>query len=369
MFSIPIYQPTLAGNERDYVLDCIDSNWISSKGKYVNEFQDQFASYVGARYAVAVCNGTTAIHAALLALGIGEGDEVIVPTFTYVASVNAILYTGAKPVFVDSLPDTWQVDPEDVARRISDRTKAIMGVHVYGQPCRIDQLQALAQRHRIFLLEDCAEALGSRFGTEHVGTHADVATYSFYGNKTITTGEGGMVVTSDKTLADRLNRLRGQGLAPYREYWHDIVGYNFRMTNICAAIGLAQLEQIEGFLRRKRQIAARYQQALIGTDLTPHLEAPGTTHSYWMCSVLVARSEDRDPMRKHLADHGIETRPLFYPVHTMPMYQSRYQRHPVAEDLAWRGINIPSWPGLSDEQVDTVIGALRSYSPTEPRPL
>jgi perosamine synthetase len=362
MFQIPVYQPTLAGREREYVLDCLDSNWISSKGKYVTAFESAFAEQVGNRYAVAMCNGTIALHAALLALGVGPEDEVLVPTLTYVASVNAITYTGATPVFVDSLRDTWQIDPSDIERRIGPRTKAIIAVHVYGQPCQIDRLREIATHHNLFLIEDCAEAVGSYFGGKHVGTNCDIATYSFYGNKTITTGEGGMVVTSDKTLANRLIHLRSQGLAAYREYWHDVVGYNFRMTNICAAIGLAQLEQLDGFLRRKRDIAVAYEAAMDGTALTPHREASGTTHSFWMCSVLVADPMQRDIMREHLKEAGIETRPVFYPVHTMPMYQKRFERHPIAEDLAWRGVNLPSWPGMSDEQIATVTDSLKAFA-------
>ena len=211
--TIPLYMPDLSGNEKRYVTECLDSTWISSKGQFIEQFETRFAEYFGGRHAVAVCNGTVALHLAMVTLGIGPGDEVIVPTLTYIASVNAIAYTGATPVFVDSLPDTWQMDPADVKRKITARTRAIMAVHLYGHPCRMDALAALAREHDLFLIEDCAEAIGTRFNGRHVGLFGDIATFSFYGNKTITTGEGGMVVTNDETLHERARRLKGQGLA------------------------------------------------------------------------------------------------------------------------------------------------------------
>ena len=204
-------------------------------------------------HATSVCNGTMALHLALVALGIGPGDEVIVPTLTYIASVNAITYTGAAPVFVDSLPDTWQMDPEDVRMKITPNTKAIMAVHLYGHPCDMEALTKIADDNGLFLIEDAAEAFGSKFRGRHAGSFGDISCFSFYGNKTITTGEGGMVVSDDDTLYDRSLHFKGQGLAKHREYWHDMIGYNYRMTNICAAIGLAQMEQVDSFLSRKRE--------------------------------------------------------------------------------------------------------------------
>jgi perosamine synthetase len=360
-FKIPLYQPTLAGNEQANVMECLTSNWISSKGRFLGEFERKFADYTGSSYAVGVCNGTVALHLAAVALGLGPGDEVIVPTLTYIAPVNAITYTGATPVFVDSVAATWQMDCADVRRQITKRTRAILAVHLYGHPCNLGELRAIADEHRLFLIEDCAEAFGSRFQGTHVGRHGNIATYSFYGNKTITTGEGGMVVTDDKTLYSRLLHLRGQGLAAHREYWHDIVGYNYRMTNICAAIGLAQLEQADQFLSRKRAIALRYRAAAADCGLAFHEEAAGVVHSYWMSSVLVPDTVQRDPLREHLRQRGIETRPTFFPVHTMPMYSVRFQHHPIAESIGWRGINLPSWPGMQDADVQTVIEALRSF--------
>ena len=361
MITIPVYRPSLTGNEKKYVNDCLDSTWISSKGKYINEFENAFADFVGIQHAASVCNGTVAIHLALIALGVGPGDEVIVPTLTYIASVNAIAYTGATPVFVDSLPDTWQMDPGDVKKKITSNTKAIMAVHLYGHPCDMDALCALAKEYDIFLIEDCAEAIGSKYKGQHVGTFGDIATFSFFGNKTITTGEGGMVVTNDETLFDRAVHFKGQGLAKHRQYWHDVIGYNYRMTNICAAIGLAQLEQVDKFLERKKEIAAFYKSGFNDTAIEFHESHADVIHSYWMCSILVSNADIRDPLRDYLADAGIETRPLFYPVHTMPMYASKFQRHIIAENLGWRGINLPSYPVITNEELVTIVEAIKNF--------
>ena len=302
-----------------------------------------------------------ALHLALVTLGIGPGDEVIVPTLTYIAAVNAIAYTGATPVFVDSRQDTWQMDPDEVRRKISSRTKAIMVVHLYGQPCDMDALQKIAKEHELFLVEDSAEAFGARYHQRSTGTFGHFGAFSFYGNKTITTGEGGMVVTSDPELAERARLFRGQGLAANREYWHEVIGYNYRMTNICAAIGLAQLERAGEFLSRKRELAKMYQQQLAGLPVEVHREAPNTTHSWWMISILTADPADRDPLRAYLREQGIETRPLFSPAHTMPMYEQSGSNYPVAEDLSRRGINLPSWPGLTDEQLKIITSAVSAY--------
>lgn len=359
--TIPVYRPSLAGNEKRYVMECLDSTWISSKGKFIPEFEGQFCKFVGSSYASCVSNGTVALHLALLALGIGQGDEVIVPTLTYIASVNAIAYTGAAPVFADSEAKYWQLDPQDVVRKITPKTRAIMAVHLYGHPCDLDSLRAIARENKLFLIEDCAEAFGTRIRGKHVGSWGDISTYSFFGNKTITTGEGGMVVSDDKTLIERVRHFRGQGLADHREYWHDVIGYNYRMTNVCAAIGVAQLEQATGLIDKKCQIAGWYKELLAGTSVRIQPEEAGKTSSNWMVSVLVKESEQRDPLRRSLADHGIETRPFFYPVHTMPMYSKHYERHPVAEDIAWRGINLPSWPGLTRSDVELVCSSIKAH--------
>jgi perosamine synthetase len=361
MHKIPIYQPSLSGNEKKYVSECLDTNWISSKGRFVKAFEESFSNYIKVKHSTAVSNGTVALHLALLALGIGPGDEVIVPTLTYIASVNAVCYTGATPVFVDSLETTWQIDPDDIKKKISSKTKAVMVVHLYGHPCDMGDIMNIAKSNDLFVIEDCAEAIGSFYKDRHVGGFGNVSTFSFYGNKTITTGEGGMVVTNDDTLYERVVHFKGQGLAKYREYWHDVVGYNYRMTNICAAIGLAQLENVEDVLKRKRMIAYWYKTKTTGLPVTFHDETGDVIHSYWMCSILVNNPDDRDSLRVYLGNAGIETRPLFYPIHTMPMFSARYQQHSVAENLGRRGINLPSWADLEEKDVDYIINEIKSF--------
>lgn len=359
---IPVYEPVLGPEVRANVLECIDTNWISSRGAFIERFEAEFAKLTGVPHAASVSNGTVALHLAMLALGIGAGDEVIVPTFTYIASVNAIRYEGATPVFVDSLEDSWQLDPADVERKITPRTRAIMVVHLYGQPADMPRLAEIARRHDLRLIEDCAEAFGSLIGERHVGTWGDVSTYSFFGNKTVTTGEGGMVVSLDPAIDARVRKLKGQGLAGTREYWHDEIGYNYRMTNICAAIGLGQLSMADQFMARKRDIAARYRDGLAGAPVRFFWEMPGTTSSYWMNCIAVDDAESRDALRHHLAAAGIETRPAFYPAHTMPMYSAYAAgEYPVAVRLASAGLNLPSSPALTDEDVDIVISAIRQH--------
>ena len=362
MYKIPVYQPSLKGNEKKYVNECLDSTWISSKGKFVSLFETAFANYIDVKNATTVSNGTVAIHLALLALGIAKDDEVIVPTLTYIASVNAIAYTGAKPVFVDSLQDSWQIDPADVEKKITSKTKALMAVHLYGHPCDMDSLVQICNKHNIFLIEDCAEAIGTMYNGKHVGTFGDISTFSFFGNKTITTGEGGMVVTNDETLYDRSVHFKGQGLAKHREYWHDVIGYNYRMTNICAAIGLAQLENIEQVLYEKKRVADTYRSLLYNTPIVFHDQVgENVYHSYWMCSLLTRDAKEREALRAHLEIKGIETRPLFYPVHTMPMYSNQYQRHPVAENIGWRGLNLPSYPELKQEEIEFICKEINNF--------
>lgn len=348
----PVYKPFLTGNEKKYVLECLDSTWISSKGKFINEFEKKFSEYLGVNYATSVSNGTVALHLALLALGIGPGDEVVVPTFTYIASVNAITYTGAKPVFVDSDLRHWQMSNNDVMKKISKKTKAILAVHLYGHPCDIEELEQIAFENKLYLIEDTAEAFGSKYNNKFVGTFGDISTFSFFGNKTITTGEGGMLITNSYELSKKIVRLKGQGLADSREYWHDIVGYNYRMTNICAAIGLAQLENIFFIINKKRKIAKWYRRELSKLPVIFHDELDERFFStYWMVSILVESAELREKLRAHLAKYGIETRPTFNPVHLMPMYFEKKLTFPVAEELGRRGINLPSYPELNEEDV------------------
>ena len=361
MHQISVYQPDLSGKEREYVLECMESTWISSKGKFIGRFESGFADFVGATYAASVCNGTVALHLALLVLGIGAGDEVIVPSLTYIASVNAIRYVGATPVFADSLPDTWQVDPLDVERRITPRTRAILAVHLYGGASDMIALSNLCAHHNLRLIEDCAEAIGTRLNGRHVGTFGHIATFSFFGNKTITTGEGGMVVSRDAAIDKEVRHLRGQGLASDREYWHDVIGYNYRMTNICAAIGTAQLERTDKILRQKTLLAQRYREALTDTPITFQTPTAGESPSHWMVTILTPTAADRNTLRDSLKIAGIETRPAFHPAHTMPMYLHEHDRLPVAEDIAARGINLPSWHQLPDPDLERIVSIIRSF--------
>jgi perosamine synthetase len=358
---IPVYKPSLNGNEKKYVIDCLDSTWISSKGQYIEKFESGFKEYIGIKNATAVCNGTVALHLALIALGIGPGDEVIVPTLTYIASVNTIKYCGATPIFVDSNKETWQIDLKDVKQKLSPNTKAVIAVHLYGHPCDLKGLRRLCDENSIFLVEDCAEAIGSKYEGKHVGTFGDISTFSFFGNKTITTGEGGMVVTNDTTLHNRAVHFKGQGLAYHRQYWHDVIGYNYRMTNICAAIGLAQLEQIDEILLRKSKIAKIYFDNLSNEHLEFHLPIGDVFHSYWMVTILTKLEENRDKLREYLSKNNIETRPMFFPVHTMPMYSAKFERHINAENIASRGINLPSFPDLTDDELNLIINTCQQF--------
>ncbi|WP_027164693.1 DegT/DnrJ/EryC1/StrS aminotransferase family protein [Mesorhizobium sp. WSM3224] len=360
MARIPVYEPFLGGNVSAYVNECLTTGWISSRGAFISRFENAFAEYVGAEQATSVANGTVALHLALEALGIGAGDEVIVPSFTYVASINTILQTGAKPVYVDSLPDTLQVDPHAIRNAITPKTRAVMAVHLYGHPCDMDAIPALCRENDLLLIEDCAEGFGTRWKGQHVGRFGDAATFSFFGNKTITTGEGGMVLARSADVMDRCRRLKSQGVSLDREYWHDMLAYNYRMTNIQAAIGLAQLEIADSLLGQKKIIAQSYKQALAGLPLQTHEPIGPVDHSFWMCSLLVDDPTQRDPLRRHLAENEIETRPFFSPAHLMPHCRADITL-PIAENISARGINLPSYPGLTPEQLERICDAVASF--------
>lgn len=360
-YKYPVYQPSLGSKEKENVLECLDSTWISSKGKFISQFENSFSEFIDVKHSAGVCNGTVAIHVALLALGIGEGDEVVVPSFTYIASVNTINYTGAKAVFIDSNLKTWQIDPTKIEEKITKRTKAIMVVHLYGQPSEMDSILTIAKKHKLFVIEDCAEAFGSLYNGKHVGTFGDIATFSFFGNKTITTGEGGMVATNNSIIHEKVFHLKGQGLAKNREYYHDIIGYNYRMTNICAAIGCAQLEKADKLIQKKIEIANWYENKLSNLPVVFHSQVGNAKHSFWMVSILLKDSEERNKLRSHLKENGIETRPTFYPVHLMPMYFEKGLSLPVAEDLGNRGINLPSYPDLRENDIEFVCNKIKEY--------
>lgn len=358
---IPLYQPYLSGNEKKYVNQCLDSTWISSKGEFVQLFEKKFSEYTGIKYSTTICNGTAALHAALLAVGIMPGDEVIVPTFTYIASVNSITYCGAKPVFIDSVLETWQMDSGLIEKKITTRTKAIMVVHLYGHPCEMTKILAIAKKYNLLVIEDCAEALGTKFNNKFVGTFGDISAFSFFGNKTITTGEGGMIASNNQELIEKSKLLKGQGVSPTREYWHIVVGYNYRMTNIAAAIGVAQLEKIEEIINKKRQIAFWYKKYLSKLPVIFHNEKDNVFHSYWMVSILVYKAADRELLRNCLKENGIETRPAFPPVNSMPIYDNKTDLFPVATDLANRGMNLPSYPELTEKNIKNICDVIKNY--------
>lgn len=360
---IPIAVPLLDGNEKAYVLDCLESTWISSIGKYVERFESAFAEYCGVRHALTCSNGTTALHLALLALGVGPGDEVIVPTLTFVATANAVSFCGARPVLVDSEPETWNLDPALVEARIGPRTKGIIVVHLWGHPANVAPLREIARRRGLFLLEDAAQAHGAVYRGARVGSLADVGAFSFFGNKIVTTGEGGMVTTDDTALAERMRLLRSQGMDPQRRYWHPIIGYNYRMTNVAAAIGLAQLERIEDLLGRRREIAAWYRHELAGVPgLSWQADTEWARHAWWMVTPLMDLDSPavREDIIPQLARRGVEARPVVYPVHEQPPYAPDVagERFPVAERVARRGINLPTWVGLTRDDVRYVCEGL-----------
>lgn len=356
---IPVSEPTLLGNEEKYVLDCLRSNWISSLGKYTQNFEKAFASFCGVKHAIAVVNGTAALHVALLALGVGKGDEIIVPTLTYVATANAVTYCGARPVFADCKFDTWNIDISQIESLITQRTKGIIAVHLFGHPVDMDPLLEIAKKHRLFVLEDAAEAHGAVYKGRKVGTMGDAATFSFYGNKIITTGEGGMVTTNSDVLAEQIRLLKGQGVDPQRQYWHPVIGYNYRMTNIQAAIGLAQLEQVEELIERHRCNARLYSELLKGLpSVVLPVEKEWASHVYWAYGILLKNFyQSRNQVMECLAKRRIETRPFFYPVHLMPPYHRKVSL-PVAETISVQGIILPSSANLSNGSIHKVCQEL-----------
>lgn len=354
---IPVAEPMLGEEELNNVVEAIKSGWISSKGKFIPQFEEEFAQYCGVKHGVATANGTVALHLALVALGIGEGDEVIVPTLTFVATANAVRYTGAKPVFIDSHPDYWCIAPDKIEGAISPRTRAIIPVHLYGHPCDMDAITDIAKRRNLYIIEDAAEAHGAEYKGKKVGSFGAIACFSFYGNKLITTGEGGMCLTGDEALAEKMKILRNHGMNPEKRYWYDVVGFNYRMTNLQAAVGVAQLKKLDRFITRKREIAKTYNSLLKsvkGINLPP--EMPWAKNVYWMYSVLVTEEFgiDRDSWIKELEGKGIETRPFFSPVHLMPHY-NQGRTFPIAEELSQKGINLPSSVKLTELEIKSII--------------
>ncbi len=367
---ISVSKPTLTGNEMKYVQQAIETNWISSAGSFIRDFEVQFAAACGAKHGIACANGTVAMHLALATLGLEPGDEVIIPTFTMIATANTVTYTGAKPVLVDMEPDYWQMDIDQVAAKITSRTKAIVPVHIYGHPTDMDSLLELAQKHGLIVVEDSAEAHGAEYKGRRCGGLGDAAGFSFYGNKIITTGEGGMVTTNNRDMARLAWNLRDHAFSNERHFWHKFVGFNYRMTNLQAAVGLAQVEQMDKFVKARRQNALEYNCRLSGIPgiRTPK-EAPWAKNVYWMYGIMVDEKDfgmNRDQLRKVLADHGIETRTFFIPMHCQPVYWNDFkgQRYPVAENLCRQGFYLPSSSSLTLSEIEYVTTVIRQACPS-----
>src|SRR5579863_8649113 len=361
---IPVFTPWLPDSARRYVLDCIDSGWISSLGDYVPRFEAELARFCEARHAVATANGTVALHLALVVLGIGPGDEVLVPDLTFIATANAVRYTGATPVLVEVDPRTWGIDPQAARRRLTPRTRAILPVHLYGRPVDLDPLLELAGEHGLEVGEDAAEAHGDRYKGRRVGALGRIGAFSFYGNKIFTTGEGGAVVTNDARLAERAIFLRDHAMDPQRRYYHPEIGFNYRMTNIQAALGCSQLEHAEEILHRRQAVAQAYDAGLAGIrGLTWPQAMPWEESVCWMYSVLIEPELglDRDAVAAGLRARGVDSRPFFVPLHEQPPYRSD-DPFPVAASLSRRGINLPSGTALRPEEIATVCGALRELA-------
>ncbi len=361
---IPVAAPSLGKEEMHSVVRAVASGWISSKGKFIEEFEEGFSKYCGVKYGIATANGTVALHLALTALGIKKGDEVIIPALTYVATANVAAYCNAKPVFVEAHSEYWCMDPARIEEKITKRTRAIITVHLYGHPCDMRPILTIARKHNLYVVEDAAEAHGAEYRGKKVGSFGDVSCFSFFGNKVITTGEGGMCLTNREELARKMRILRNQGADPKKRYWYGVIGFNYRMTNIQAAIGVAQVKKLGAFIRKKRQIAAWYARGFKGladgglVGLPP--EMPWAKSTYWMYSILIndVAKHTRDEVIKGLAAAGIESRPFFYPVHMLPMYKSE-ERFPVAEAISRRGINLPSGVNLKEQEVAYVVKSLK----------
>jgi perosamine synthetase len=352
---IRVAEPVLDGREAQYVMECLKTNWISSRGTYIERFEQLLASYCGVEHCIVTCNGTTSLHLALVANGVGPGDEVVMPTLSYVATANVAKYCHATPVFVDCDPNTLCMDPARIERAITSRTKAIITVPLYGHPVDMDPILEIADRHGIPVIEDAAESLGAEYKGHRVGSLSQCASFSFFGNKTITTGEGGAITTDDSALAARMRFLRGQAVDPNKNYWHPEVGFNYRMTNIAAAIGTAQAERLDIHVQRRQQIAKWYFEELAEHQDILQLPTtmPWAKHSFWMFTVLLRRDAwiDRDAWIHELASRGVESRPVFYPIHTMPAYRSNSGSFPIAERCAKLGINLPTHGNLSRDDV------------------
>lgn len=363
---IPVCTPLLGNKEKKYIEECLHTNWISSFGKYIKLFEDAFSQYCGRKYGITTTSGTTALHLALAALNIGPGDEVIMPSFTIASTAFAVLYCGAKPVFVDSEPDTWNMDPNKIRTKITRRTKAILPVHIYGHPCDMSAIMKLANRSGLYVIEDAAESHGAEYKGKKVGGIGHIGCFSFYGNKIITCGEGGMVVTNNQKIAQRCRSLKNVAFIETKRFWHQDIGFNYRMTNIQAALGLAQFEQIEELVNRRRQNAALYSALLADVKgLTLPVERPDVKNVYWMYGILIGKDfgVNRNDLMQRLREKGIETRTFFIPLHNQPFLKKKdlasQELFPVAEDIAHRGLYLPSSSGLKRKEIEYVCYCIK----------
>jgi len=343
----PVAVPNFNGNEFKYLTDAFLSTWISSTGSYIDKFEEEFSKYSDCKYGIAVSNGTTALHVALIALGIGKGDEVIVPDLTFAATINAVLHANATPVVVDVEHNSWGINPQEIERVITSKTKAIIPVHLYGQPCNMKLIIKIAKKYNLRVVEDCAEAHGAMFNGKKVGSFGDIGCFSFYGNKVITTGEGGMCVTNDQILDQKIRVLRDHGMSKTNRYWHDVVGYNYRMTNLQAAIGLAQLERIEEIHKNRREYENNYKICLNNDKFTFQYDISGRSRITWLVSVLLDNSICKDDYLKKLKENGIDARSFFYPLSKMDIYKPYCKSDtPIANMLSKRGFNLPTYESL-----------------------
>ena len=363
---IPVNEPLLDGNEKKYLNECIDTGWISSEGPFVARFEEAAAAAVGRRHGIAVCNGTAALETAVAAFDLQPGDEVIMPAFTIISCAAALVRRGCVPVLVDSDPVTWNMEVGQIEARITPRTRAIMAVHIYGLPVDMDPLLEIARKHGLKVIEDAAEMHGQAYKGRPCGSFGDLSIFSFYPNKHVTTGEGGMVLTDDDALAARCRSLRNLCFQQKKRFVHEEIGYNFRMTNLQAALGVAQLERLEGFVAIKRRMGRRYTERLMrveGLELMP-ARTPYAENIYWVFGMVLKDSVplDAEEAMRRLGRKGIGTRPFFWPMHEQPVFRKmglfEGERYPVAERLARRGFYIPSGLALSHEQMDEVAGAV-----------
>lgn len=368
---IPVCEPMLAGNELKYVTEAVSSGWISSAGKYVDEFEKAFASYCGVNYAVGVTNGTVAIHLALAALGIGKGDEVIIPTFTMIASAFAVCYTGATPVFVDADKDTWNIDVTKIEEKITKKTKAIIPVHIFGSMCDMDEITKIAKKHNLFIIEDAAEAHGAEFKGKRAGSFSDIATFSFFANKNITTGEGGIVVMNDENLYKKCKYFKNMcfPVDGPRNYLHDNIGFNYRISNIHAAIGLAQTEKADDYKEMRIKNGILYKNHLQGIKgIYLQSEPNNVLHVHWMNAILINPEEyghTRDDLMQHLKSKGIDTRLLFEGMHKQKSLQNYgcdcSGNYPVSDNLSKNGFYLPSSSGLTEETIKNICETVRNF--------